>query len=300
MTILGDSFFIRNTIFGEREILSYQTNDFGSIPQRVYKYLDLSSSYNRNSLIENYLWFSDPTTFNDPFDCKTPFAFHLLADDAILCRKYVEFHSLKIEPNLSIEDRRFIVDANIKRILDNKGNIDFLKKWENESPQDRLEDLKQFGVFCTCMINDNILLWSHYTNKHKGICLGLKVDKVFEKYYVNGDMGAGEIKYDKFPLLLPPFPDDNEAIIKSFQPIFLTKAPFWNYELEYRFLDFPCQDRKKPIDDILDSIYLGCDISPKDESFVKEVCQNYRSKIKLYKAEKAFFNYAIEFNEIAY
>ena len=51
---------------------------------------------------------------------------------------------------------------------------------------------------------------------------------------------------------------------------------------------------------IIDSVYMGCDISIEDEEFVKEICRKSDSKIKLYKAQKAFYKYEIEFNQVDY
>lgn len=300
MTILGDSYFKRGTIFGEIEILSYQTDDFGSIPQIVYKYLDLSKLHNRNSLLEDYLWFSDPTAFNDPFDCKAWFAFHLLAEDESLCRDYYEYHIPLKNPNFSNVQKKALIDHSVNGMLSKKSNIDFFKNLEKNIAKERIEDIKQFGIFCTCMLNNNILLWSHYANNHTGVCLGLKADKLLEKYYNNGEMGAGEVKYDKFPVIAPIHSRDENAITATFQQFFLTKAPFWNYELEYRFLDYPCTNRKKIIGDLLESIYMGCDISSSDEIFIKEICRKSDGRIKLYKAEKAYFKYEIEFREETY
>jgi hypothetical protein len=156
MAIEGDSYFVRKTIFGEREILSWQTDDFGSIPQIVYKYLDLTLSHNRDSLTKDYLWFADPTSFNDPFDCRITFDFRLLAEDESLCRKYYEFQSRKKEPTLSDADRILAVDGNVRRIVSNKSNIDFFKELEKEALSLHLEGIKEWGILCTSMINENI------------------------------------------------------------------------------------------------------------------------------------------------
>jgi len=300
MAIISECFLKRETVFGEREIPCYQTDNFGSIPQVVYKYLDLTSIHNKNSVVEDYLWFADPTSFNDPFDCQVTPDFRLLAEDENLCRKYYEFVSRSKEPNLSGDDRKFAVDQNVNRIISNKSNIDFFKGLGKEALSLHLEGIKEWGILCTSMINDNILLWSHYANKHTGICLGLNVNKLLTTYRNNGEMGVGDVRYGDFPLVPPPFADDENEINATFQPFFLAKAPFWNYELEYRFLEYPCVQRKKSIGDILDSIYMGCCISAENESFVKKFCSTYKGKIKLYKADKAFFKYGIEFNEVSY
>ena len=113
-------------------------------------------------------------------------------------------------------------------------------------------------------------------------------------------MGAAEVKYGDFPIIEPLTNHDNEAINSTFLPFFLSKAPFWNYELEYRFLDYPCLKRKKLMNNSLDSIYMGCNISSENEIWVKDFCKSYGNQIRLYKAEKIYFKYEIEFNEVSY
>ncbi|MCC7017080.1 MAG: DUF2971 domain-containing protein [Rhodospirillales bacterium] len=45
---------------------------------------------------------------------------------------------------------------------------------------------KKYGLLCFCATWSNPLLWSHYANRHEGICLGLDVrdDSVAEVDYV--------------------------------------------------------------------------------------------------------------------
>jgi hypothetical protein len=38
------------------------------IPVNIYRYLTIDNNF-YNSILQNYLWFSKPTDFNDPYDC---------------------------------------------------------------------------------------------------------------------------------------------------------------------------------------------------------------------------------------
>ena len=42
----------------------------GGLPERIYKYCVVDDNL-KQTLKENYLWFSKPGDFNDPFDCYT-------------------------------------------------------------------------------------------------------------------------------------------------------------------------------------------------------------------------------------
>lgn len=298
MAILEEVLLKRDTVFGEKEIPCYKTDNYGSIPQIVYKYFDLSIPHNLKSLIDNYVWFSNPSAFNDPFDCKIAYAYHLLAENENHCKKYFTAISLEKEPDLTPEQREIVVNINVDKLIKNKGNLDYFREMEKSSVEFESEMRDNIGMLCTCLVNDNILLWSHYTNSHTGICIGLKVDKLLDKYF-SENMSAGLVRYGDFPLIMPPI-YNSEDINASFEPRFYNKADFWNYELEYRFTELFCNERRKDITNMIDSIYMGYGISNENENIIKENCRKHGEGIKLFKAERAFFTYAIEFKEVTY
>lgn len=288
----------RPTIIGERDIPACNTDKFGFIPTTVFKYLDLSQNHNKQSLLQNYLWFSDPTSFNDPFDCTTPFSYDLLSEDEVFCKRYYNDFSYTIYPDISDSQRREFVETNVKNMLSQKGNKEYFENLYKESIFDKhIAAIKEWGVLCTCMINDNILLWSHYASNHTGICLSINTNNFLENLE---DPGIGEVKYDNFPLIYPPFTHDVSEVDKSFPPIFLNKAPFWSYELEYRFFLYPISNRKKSLSNAVEGIYMGMNISNEDKLFIIEVCKKSDGKVKLFQAKKAYLKYELEFIEIVY
>lgn len=90
---------------------------------------DLSKDKKLESFRENYLWFSKPKFFNDPFDC----------------------------------------------------NMEVIKYYNNflnsiNTIAEKADDLiingtKEFGICCFSETNNNIHMWSHYADSHKGICI---------------------------------------------------------------------------------------------------------------------------------
>lgn len=100
----------------------------------IFKYFnfdlkDLSKDKKLESFRENYLWFSKPKFFNDPFDC----------------------------------------------------NMEVIKYYNNflnsiNTIAEKADDLiingtKEFGICCFSETNNNIHMWSHYADSHKGICI---------------------------------------------------------------------------------------------------------------------------------
>jgi len=101
---------------------------------KIYKYFnfssaDLSADNRIDSFRNNYLWFSKPRFFNDPFDCNM---------------EVINYYN------------------------------DFLNSMEKLVANSRdliVEKTKEFGICCFSKSNDNIHMWSHYADSHKGICI---------------------------------------------------------------------------------------------------------------------------------
>lgn len=91
----------------------------------------------------------------------------------------------------------------------------------------------QFGALCFSRTWSNPLLWSHYANKHKGICLGFDLPDSVEAYeptYVNsietyrGDLAA---------VLAGTDPDKYGKLLRK---VLLHKYEAWRYEDEIRLM----------------------------------------------------------------
>lgn len=74
----------------------------------------------------------------------------------------------------------------------------------------------------------NTVLWSHYAEKHKGICLGFDLKR---------DEFAQKVLYPKVRPRFPDIPDE-----KTMATLLLCKAPGWAYEKEWR-LSATLEDR---------------------------------------------------------
>lgn len=83
----------------------------------------------------------------------------------------------------------------------------------------------QYGVICFSRTWDNPVIWSHYSDKHRGICLGFDVPS---KYFV-------KVKYFSKRKKIPDFHSlsdlEREQAIKDSMA---SKYSHWKYENEYR------------------------------------------------------------------
>src|SRR5258708_33644426 len=78
---------------------------------------------------------------------------------------------------------------------------------------------QRYGLICFSKRWDNPLLWSHYPDMHRGICLGFEVDA----------RGLRSVRYvtERPNLRIPP-------TVESMEEILFTKFKDWKYEEELR------------------------------------------------------------------
>src|SRR5262245_41537042 len=77
------------------------------------------------------------------------------------------------------------------------------------------------GVLCFCREWSNAVMWSHYADRHKGICLGFDIP----------DGKVQEVAYATDRLQLVTSKPLDESVLKA---LLYTKSKDWSYEKEWR------------------------------------------------------------------
>lgn len=206
----------------------------------LYKYCP----YNTNSLsilINKKIWVSKPYSFNDPFDCNIKFKSEINSE---AFRKYL--------------DRKGRKTGNLHR--DYEIFMEGLKEFRNK-------DVKNFGVFSMSQIKDNILMWSHYADQHKGFCIEFN-------RLPNNDLGDFKktqpvnyyCDYPEVDLL-----DSNGNIDRSIRKKMLfSKAKDWAYEKEWR-LTYPEGDKKETLPAGISSIIFGLRMLDEHDNTIRNI-----------------------------
>lgn len=231
----------------------------------LFKYL----TYNKNLttlLINNTLWFSDPNSFNDPFDCRYSI------DSDPLDGEIIRFYYTK--DNVHTQDIPFDVYAS-DFIMPSKEQ--FLKDLEEHHFTNSFS--KQQGVCCFTEKYDNKLMWAHYAENVTGICLVFDTSKdVDSEYYV---FSGSKVKYRNS--LVRKFYDGSPYFEAT--DILYSKNKIWNYEYEIReHITFKKgqTDRAVPFDpQSLVGIIFGARMNKKD----KETIKNLTSQLNKYNIE---------------
>lgn len=267
------------------------------VPPVFYKYTPVED-WLPLMLNGSSLKFTTRKNFNDPFDSLSSTRFNYNADNA---EEYIRngFSGLKKFPTEAIE-------AMIKKLMTEKIQID--------SDSHNEEYLDETGILSLASSWKNILLWSHYANQHKGICIGFDSEKdIF--------LGAQKVIYSSdFPIIIRP--DDSD--ITMLEKTFLRKAECWKYEDEWRILkpkwndeqkeDFSKRKNANDVNELFAScngpgiyefdkstitdVTLGMNISAEDEKKVIAGIRTADIKINLFKASRNKGQYEVKRDKI--
>jgi len=144
----------------------------------------------------------------------------------------------------------------------NKGELDksMLRKISSDKGDLRLCSLSRK--------NDNELMWSHYSEGHRGVAIGLTVDSS---------------KYDVRPIQYTGIHYLNGGQIEQDTPreILSHKLNVWSYEEEERVF----VTDKFYVDVVVKELITGRAMSNQDYSFIKEVVEKVNPSIKIIKAK---------------
>jgi hypothetical protein len=118
-------------------------------------------------LTKNEIWFANPEAFNDPFD-----GFINLPEKSAVStlQSHINFHS-RIGNPYGDRDYAESLRAGVK----NQGMSRLLSKISKPEDYREIEKrLKRRGILTLSETDMNILMWSHYADEHKGVCIGIE------------------------------------------------------------------------------------------------------------------------------
>ena len=192
-------------------------------PRRLYKYQPFNAQTLEN-LTNGSVWFSAPINLNDPYDCDlagidpeklTEADFQLALDD--------------MQPDLTPEQRAAWCPDGVMTPRFRASLVKYLEKVFDEHREERR---RHRAIACFSDRSDDIVMWSHYANGHRGFCL--EFDTAIKPFST-----ARPVNYsDDFPslplkvLFSKDYADaDTDLLLQAFV---LTKAKCWEYEHEWR------------------------------------------------------------------
>ena len=218
----------------------------------IYKYCSYEVGLN-DIILKQSLKFSNPSEYNDPFDCH---------------ESLIKLDLMNLNFETFIEEQYPNLSRNIKRGLVRDFNSKYLYKC-------LLEERKRFKITCFSLSYNNILMWSHYADKHRGICVGFQFHPIYHDKFI-----LTPVSYiDKIPLI-----DGKVDAYKMIRYWLSIKSNCWVYEKEVRAItksknnnSFEYIHYEK--DDIKEIIF-GCKVSQKEIAQTQKILKSNGFNLK--------------------
>lgn len=243
----------------------------------IYKYYSINQNL-YNSIINNELFFSNPRIFNDPFDSNPRFKLCKddvkLLNFFLYIQLEINKQSHKINSITYFEKRqasfKFLIDTFMKLMdpVDNFYDLDkekyedrlieiytfynnleyfkqFVKLNQIEIQKKMFDDfiflsidIKKYGIWCGSMTATCPVMWGHYANNHKGVCLEYELFDSDNNHCINypKDIPFKLIGLNYTNQPLDVFSLTSNELIELTDVIINTKYEKWDYEKEIRLI----------------------------------------------------------------
>jgi len=245
------------------------------IPSHLYKYRSLRTKrerqYTAQIFIHNEIYFAKCTDFNDPFDCNL----HISVEGDVIAHKTKlrELNPDLSEAELDIKTRNELKEKNIRKRE---------KKIYKDISQINKVNL---GIFSISAKRDNILMWSHYSDCHRGICLEFEI--------TDGKLFGCNLSKVSYREQYPSLSVYDEIDLEWMKRFLTTKACDWCYEEEWRILYRETGCKVFPAEE-LTGVILGARIPKKKRELVIEWISNRAHKVQLYQAHECFDRFGLD------
>jgi hypothetical protein len=133
--------------------------------QKYYNYQPFHKDRLLTVIRDKKLYFSDPVSFNDPWDCKPWFNYQPMLEDPAKRQQMVEFLRALVPRDMLAHPFRNIYDQKIS------SDDETLKSEVEVFSRNLADQIRKFRVYCLSVDPLSTLMWSHYSDRHHGICL---------------------------------------------------------------------------------------------------------------------------------
>lgn len=283
--------------------------------EKLYKYTSLKSAI--KILESNAVALNNPQNYNDPFDSVIDFDDDDIEKSiSIVVEYYLIQEFLKLLNNKNIKVGflsklimkwdRFGINLKLKiskknkyydsipgaqaltkfvvRYAAQKGEKSFeelKEKFTNEIIQKVKESRNNALISCFSKRYDSILMWSHYGDKHKGICI--EFDRP-EKDFLDVKYSKKRCKFDLedttrrvlgYMLSNEEVDVNDKGLIRCISKPFIVKSLDWKYEEEVRCILSPNSEGVSTLEELslykmptnISKIYIGCKVDKTSEEY---------------------------------
>jgi hypothetical protein len=218
--------------------------------EKLYHYEEFNPDYLSAMLKDRRIHCSDPAKLNDPWDCKPSFDPKSMYDPEIFSKVMKWYHAQVQGPP----------QPDVARALETKlsAEPDYMKLFLDDLSESFHQMIFKRKIYCLTPDAKCSLMWSHYTNKHRGLCFEFSTATLM---FRNALKVVYKPEYQNWLLYLV----DPEKSIE----MVLTKSDEWEYENEFRLWTV-AEDRPSPYlrpegnflalpEGALTAVIVGCD-----------------------------------------
>ena len=256
-------------------------------PVKFYKYrLAAGNAAGRLERIvcHNEIYFAAPSSFNDPFDSTAVFAPEIGTDEDLM-QSYMKLAGKHGPPMSDAELRR---DAEAMLADPNRNP-------RNENVRQVIQDeyartvRATTGIYCLSEVPDDILMWSHYADHHRGVCLEFD--------------GAGKLAQHAMKVGYaherPAIAHQDSNDIKL-EKVLLTKSIHWQYEKEWRLIRHSGGPGVEVFRaENLTGIIVGAQAPMETLKLVRRLNKARARPLGLYKATTSRYTFTVDIHQIA-
>ena len=254
------------------------------LPDTLYKYRDWSLKNHKRFLTKQEAYFASPSDFNDPFDCKIPIRYDINSEKHL---EDIYYNMVKaVHQNATDEEVR---DFAKKHVKEGPVSPDQFKKNGTEYFQNLN---RRMGVFSLSACNNDILMWGHYANSHRGFCVGLDTGELMK---TEGVDFIGKVQYcPVFPIIVPV-----GSIEDDFHKQIFSKWDKWEYESEFRLTKNHISNRRiKFPKSAFKEIILGSNMTINERQSLIKMTNKLMPGVKIYEARPHQEKFLIEINPL--
>jgi hypothetical protein len=253
-------------------------------PPRLYKYESLTTRTLQN-IKGQILYFGSPLGFNDPYDCALTPNIRAPTDE-----ETEAVRALYLSQERLTEQHRHEFKTQTTQQLREM----LLRAAHDAIKQSTEVFLKSRGVACFSEKNDELLMWSHYGGRYRGICL--EFDTQVEPF--------SKIKPVTYSAALPQLDVAKILLKKGFdavlEKLFCTKSASWSYEHEWRALHKVAGTQYIYPPEALTGVYFGPDIDNESLEIVCLVLAGQNENVRFYRGSRSTTEFRVLFEEFTY
>jgi hypothetical protein len=259
------------------------------MPEILYKYRP-NDCHTLATIIHGKIYFPSISQLNDPFDGSVPYIY----DETELTTENIFKKMWDIAKKEYQEYNDGQIHEYVSQIMNDPNREEKCVEKLNQEMREKIE--KSFGIYSLTTQRNNFLMWSHYADAHKGICMGFNTRTLLEEICPI----FTEVTYQEDLPKHSIHDDDDVKFIKFVEQLLATKSKVWEYEDEYRFikLNYARKEVLIPLRGV-EEIIFGCRMNTSCKAALKEIITKNNPDCKLFECSLNKKKFEIDIKQTA-